>query len=51
MNLEYVFAAYALILLAIFAYVYTFSRRQSRLERELEELRRVVEGGPEERLR
>ena len=34
MNLEYVFIAYAVILFAIFAYVYTFSRRQSRLEHE-----------------
>ncbi|MCL5110469.1 MAG: CcmD family protein [Chloroflexi bacterium] len=49
MNLEYVFVAYAVILFAIFAYVFSFSRRQSKIERELEELRRALEGGEEHR--
>jgi CcmD family protein len=43
-NLEYVFIAYTLIFSAIFAYVYTLVRRQHRLEREIESLRRVIEG-------
>lgn len=47
MNLEYVFIAYALIFGAIFAYVYTFTRRQRQLEREIESLRRIVEGDRE----
>lgn len=48
MNLEYVFIAYAVILGAIFAYVYSFSRRQRQLEREIESLRSVVEGDRED---
>ena len=48
MSLEYVFAAYALILLALFAYILSFSRRQRRLEREIESLRRVIEGSRED---
>lgn len=47
MNLEYVFIAYALIFAAIFAYVYTITRRQSQLEKEIESLRRVIEGDRE----
>jgi CcmD family protein len=43
-NLEYVFIAYTLIFSAIFAYVYTLTRRQRQLEREIESLRRVIEG-------
>ncbi|MHB1004297.1 MAG: CcmD family protein [Chloroflexota bacterium] len=45
MNLEYVFIAYALILFAIFAYVFSFTRKQRKLEREIDMLRRWVEGG------
>lgn len=44
MGLEYVFIAYALILGAIFAYMFTVSRRQSRIENEIESLRHVLEG-------
>lgn len=44
MGLEYVFIAYALILGAIFAYMFTVSRRQARIENEIESLRQVVEG-------
>lgn len=51
MNLEYVFAAYALILFVIFVYVLSFTRRQSKLERELDELRHLVESGLGERQR
>jgi CcmD family protein len=48
-NLEYVFAAYALILFVIFAYVLYFSRRQSKLEHEIEELRRLLENRSSDR--
>jgi len=48
-NLEYVFAAYALILFAIFAYVLYFTRRQSKIEREIDELRHLLESGPQEK--
>ncbi|MHB1414279.1 MAG: CcmD family protein [Chloroflexota bacterium] len=44
MDLEYVFAAYAIILFAIFAYIFTFSRRQQKIERQIRQLRRLVQG-------
>lgn len=47
MNLEYLFAAYTLILAALFLYIYTFTRRQQSVEKELESLRRMLEGSGE----
>lgn len=42
-NLPYLFAAYAVIWLAFFAYLFAMSRRQRELERELSTLRRALE--------
>ncbi len=44
MNLEYVFAAYSFIALALFLYMLSFSRRQRRLEEEIRSLRQTLEG-------
>ena len=43
-NLEYLFAAYAVIWLAIFFYTYTLRFRQNKLEQELDRLSQIVEG-------
>jgi CcmD family protein len=49
MNLEYLFAAYAVITIVIFAYMYSFTRRQKRIEREIQALSRILDGEGERR--
>ena len=43
-NLSYLFAAYTAIWLVIFGYLFSLSRRQRSLEREIESLRKALEG-------
>ena len=42
-NLVYLFAAYAVFWLATFAFVFSMSRRQKHLQREIEALRKALE--------
>ena len=42
-NLVYLFAAYAVFWVVTFAFVFSMSRRQKRLQREIEALRRALE--------
>jgi len=42
-NLSYLFAAYTVIWLAFFAYLFFVSRRQRELERELRAVQRTLE--------
>lgn len=42
-NLPYLFAAYTVIWLAFFAYVFFVSRRQRELEREMRAVQRMLE--------
>ncbi len=42
-NLPYLFAAYAVTWVVFFIYVFFVSRRQRELEREVKELRHVLE--------
>jgi len=42
-RLEYLFAAYTGVWILIFLYVRVLSRRNQRLEREIEELRQLVD--------
>lgn len=42
-RLEYLFAAYTAIWILIFLYVRVLSKRNQSLEREIEELREIVE--------
>jgi len=48
-NLVYLFAAYTVIWIALFAYLFNLSRRQDRLRQEMDSLRRSLEreGGSE----
>jgi CcmD family protein len=45
-NLDFLFAAYTAIWVLLFLYVSTISRRNRSLERELEELRELLEKTP-----
>ena len=45
-NLGFLFAAYAVVWLALFAFLVTLSRRNRALEREIEELRELLERQP-----
>lgn len=42
-NLVYLFAAYTVIWIALFAYLFHLSRRQERLRQEMDSLRRSLE--------
>ena len=42
-NLVYLFAAYAVFWIVTFAFVFSMSRRQKRLQREVEALRKALE--------
>jgi CcmD family protein len=42
-NLVYLFAAYAVFWVITFAFVFSMSRRQKRLQREVEALRKALE--------
>ena len=42
-NLSYLFAAYTVIWLLVFAYIFYLSRRQRALQREIEALQRRLE--------
>ena len=42
-NLVYLFAAYAVFWVVTFAFVFSMSRRQKRLQREVEALRKALE--------
>ncbi len=42
-NLGYLFAAYSILWLIIFSYVFILGRKQSELKREIDELRRIAE--------
>jgi CcmD family protein len=42
-NLVYLFAAYAVFWVVTFVFVFSMSRRQKRLQREIEALRRALE--------
>ena len=44
-RLEYLFAAYTAIWVLVYMYVRVLSRRNQRLEREIEELRSLIEHG------
>jgi CcmD family protein len=44
-NLPYLFAAYTVIWLAFFAYLFFVSRRQRELERELRAVQKALEEG------
>ena len=44
-NLPYLFAAYAVVWVVFFIYVFFVSRRQRELEREIRELRQALELG------
>ena len=41
--LHFLFAAYSVVWIVLFAYFFSLSRRHRRLERELESLRRVLD--------
>jgi len=41
--MSYLFASYTIIWLALFAYVVSLSRRQKRLDQEIETLRNLLE--------
>jgi CcmD family protein len=43
-NLGYLFAAFAVVWLAVLAYVLVITRRLAALERELRSLRQTIEG-------
>ena len=42
-QLGFLFAAYSVVWIVLFAYFFSLSRRHRRLERELESLRRVLD--------
>jgi CcmD family protein len=42
-NLVYLFAAYTIIWIALFGYLFNLSRRQQRLREEMNSLRRAME--------
>lgn len=44
-NLSFLFAAYAAVWVLLFAYVVVLSRRNRALEREIEELRQLLQRG------
>ncbi len=48
-NLNFLFAAYTVVWVFLFLYVLTLSRRNQTLEREIEELRQLLERGGSER--
>lgn len=48
-HFPYLFAAYAVVWTVLFAYVFSLDRRARRSEKDLEELRRLVEGGRSKR--
>jgi CcmD family protein len=48
-HFPYLFAAYTVVWTVIFLYVLSLDRRCRRAERALEELRRIVEAGPDDR--
>ncbi|HLE21718.1 MAG TPA: CcmD family protein [Vicinamibacteria bacterium] len=41
--MSYLFAAYMVIWIALFTYILSLSKRQKRLHREIETLRRILE--------
>jgi len=41
--MSYLFAAYMVIWIALFTYILSLSKRQKRLDREIETLRRILE--------
>lgn len=43
-HLEYLFAAYTIVWLALFLYLLHLDRRSRRAEQDLEELRRMLDG-------
>ncbi len=47
-NLDYLFAAFAVSWLAFFIYAFFVSRRRKELEREIRELRQVLESREED---
>lgn len=42
-NLFFLFAAYSVVWLVLFGYLFSFSRRHRSLERQVEDLRRMLE--------
>ena len=42
--MSYLFASYTIIWVAIFAYVVSLSRKQKRLDQEIETLKKLVDG-------
>ena len=48
-NLPFLFAVFATTWLAFFAYLYYVSQRQTSIKRELEELRRIIDGDSNEK--
>jgi CcmD family protein len=46
-NLNFLFAAYAAVWALLFVYVVVLSRRNRALEREIDELRQLLQRGPQ----
>lgn len=44
-NLSYLFAAYAVVWVAVFLYLFGISRKRARLEQELKELKQLLAKG------
>ena len=46
-NIDYFFAAYIIVWIVLFLYLFSMSRREKRIARELAELNRLVSRSPE----